>query len=210
MTSIFTNTDTVYYQVAKKLPGENVNRDDIHEMCMVAELLYIKDGDLHRQYEDVPVTIDENLNIGALPCNIVRLMEVYDVDQNQIEYQLTATNHIKVREYVPVAYVRYLGLHLDEKGIPVIRTNHIPALVSWCLKEILETKMLMGKANPQLFTLYNQKFSDQITAIKQSATNKDVRHYDEVEVIRYNMIPKPGRKRLFKNIFKDRSYAKFE
>jgi hypothetical protein len=210
MTSIFTNTDTVYYQVAKLFPGENVNRNDIHEMCMVAELLYIKDGDLHRQYEDVPVEIDKNLFIGALPCNVVRLMEVYDKDEMPVEYQVTATNHVKIKEYVPIVYVRYLGLHLDDKGIPVIHTNHIPALVSWCVKSLLEPRMLMGKANPQLFAMYNQKFSDQVTALKQSATNKGVHHYDEVEVIRYNMIPKLGRKRLFKNIMKNRSYAKFE
>jgi len=203
MTSIFTNTDKVYYQVAKKLKSEIVNRDDIHEMCINAELLYIKDGDLYRRFEDVPITIDKNLFIGALPCNVVRILEVYDENQMPIEYQLTATNHIKVKEYIQTAYINYLGLHLDENGIPVIRTSHIPALISWCIKEILETQMLIGKANPQLYAMYNQKFSDQVTALKQSATNKNIKHYDDVEIIRYNMIPKPGRSRLFKNIFKD-------
>ena len=210
MTSIFTNTEAVYYEVAKKFPGENINKDDIHEMCLQAELLYIKDGDLHRQFEDVPIIIDKNIFIGALPCNIIRLLEVYDNNQTPIEYQLTASNHIKVKEFIEIAYVSYLGLHIDDNGIPVIRTNHIPALISWCMKEILETKMLIGKTSPQLFQFYNQKFSEQVTALKQSATNKDIRHYDEVEVIRYNMIPKPGRQRLFKNIFNNRSYEEFK
>jgi len=201
-TSIFTDTMPVYYQVSKLFPGENINKDDIFEMCINAELLYINDGDLLAKYVDVPVEIDQTLFMGALPCNVKRLLEVYDKDENNIEYQLTGSNHIKVKDKIDKVYVHYLGIKMDENGNPTIRTNHIPALVSFCVKSILEPKMLVGKASPQVFQMYDNKFSNQIINIKQSATNKDIRHYRDIDIIRFDMIPNVGQIKLFKNMFK--------
>ena len=95
----------------------------------------------------------------------------------------------------------YLGLNVDEDGVPAILQSHVPALVTFCKMQITEPKMLVGKFSPNLFQKYEQQFSLQVTALKQSATNKDSLHYDKVNIIRFNMIRKVGQNRLFKNMF---------
>ena len=95
--SIYTNAVQVYHKVARLFPDDNIVKDDVFEWCMDAEVNYIKDGDLLAKFIDVPVIIDQTLNMGALPCNINRIIDVYNGSGKRIEYQITATNHIKPR-----------------------------------------------------------------------------------------------------------------
>lgn len=199
-TSLFTDPIEVYNKVSKALPGEIINKNDIFEWCIDAEINYIKDGDLLAKFVDIPIEINSNSRLGALPCNIIRILEVYE-DSTPIEYQLTASNHIKVNSNTTKVYIHYLGVWVDEDGVPRIHTGHVNALVTFCITKILEPKVLMLKYPEGMIRKYETKFSNQITAIKQSAQYKDVNHYDKINIIRYNMIKKVGRNRLFKNIF---------
>lgn len=199
--SIFTTPKEVYHKIARLFPGETINEDDIFEWCMDAEINHISDGDLFAKFVDVPITIDSTLNMGALPCNVVRIIDVYDKDDNLIEYQLTATNHIKPKIATDTIYLTYLGLYVDDEGIPRIYTSHVIALTTFCKMQMLEPKVIMGKVPGNLFAKYEQQFSGQITAIKQSARNKDKKSYDDINIIRFNMLKKVGQERLFKNMF---------
>lgn len=200
--SIYTSANEVYHKIARLFPGENISEDDVFEWCMDAEINYIKDGDLSAKFIGVPLTIDKTLNMGALPCNVIRVIEVYDKSEKNVEYQITAANHIKLKDKASEVYITYLGVSVDDNGIPAILSSHVNALVTFCKMQMLEPKLLMGKASPNLVMKYEQQFSGQITAIKQSATNKDKKHYDDVNIIQWNMIRKVGQGRLFKNMFR--------
>lgn len=199
--SIYTTADEVFNKVTRLFPGETINKDDIYEWCMDAEINKISDGDLFAKYIDIPVVIDKTLNIGALPCNVKRIIDVYDADENYVEYQITATNHIKIKGSHSKVLLTYLGLSLDDEGLPRILSSHVSALLTYCKMQIIEPKVLMGKFSPNLFQKYEMQFSNQVTAVKQSAVNKDKKHYDDVQVIRFNMLKKVGQQRLFKNMF---------
>jgi len=200
-TSIFTDPIEVYNKVVKMFIGEPINKDDVFEWCIDAETNYIQDGDLLAKFEKAPVTIDSTTNLGYLPCNIIRIIEVYDGSENDVEYQLTASNHIKINGTHDTVYINYLGLYVDENGVPRIRSGHVNALTTFCAMKIIEPKVLMLKMPIGMLDRYEQKFSNQVIAVKQSAQYKDKLHYDRVNIIRFNMLKKVGQQRLFKNIF---------
>ena len=200
--SIYTSAKNIYTQIARLFPNDNIHEDDIFEWCMDAEINYIADGDLLYKFIDVPVTIDKTLKIGALPCNVRRIIDVYNKEDVPVEYQVTASNHIKVKSNIDTVYLTYLGIPVDEEGVPKILSSHQPALLTFCKMRIVEEKVLRGEMPMGLLQKYEVQFSNQVTALKQAATHKNKEHYDKVEIIRFNMIKKVGQERLFKNMFK--------
>ena len=189
MQEIFTTPDIIYHRLIKKFANKSINRDEIIEMCFDCEINYIKDADTMRTYIDAELKVDSISHQAIIPCNNSRILNVYDSDNNAINYSLSGANRIKVSEDYETIYMSYIGLFVDDDGTPMIRTSHIPALTTFCIKNIIEDDFLIDRAPYNKFILYDQKFSHQVTAIKQDWSHKDHEHHNKIDAIRFNMLP---------------------
>jgi len=158
-------------------------------MCFDCEINYIKDADTMRTYIDAELQVDQETLQAIIPCNNSRILNVYDKDNNVVDYVLIGSNRIKVSGKRESVYMSYIGLFVDDEGNPMIRTDHIPALTTFCIKNIVEDDFLIDRAPYNKFLLYDQKFSNQVTAIKQGWSHKDHEHHNKIDAIRFNMLP---------------------
>lgn len=197
----YTDPIEVYNKVVKLWKNTVVNKNDVFEECIDVETNYIKDGDLLAHCEAFPLVANKTTGLANSPCNMIRVIEIYDENDNDIKYSITGSNKIKLVGDYQKAYINYLGTKVNDEGIPVIHQGHVNAMVTFCIMKRLEEQMLLGNVPMGLHDKYEKKFSNQITHIKQSAQYKDKQHYDNVNIIRFNMLKKVGQKRLTKNMF---------
>jgi len=196
----YTSPIEVYNKLTKAWKRTPVNKGEVFENCIDAEINYIKDGDLFSKFTEFPIEIDKTVGLGSMPCNVIRIIEVYDESGNDVDYVVTGSNHIKVVGYDKV-YMHFLGAIVDEDGIPVIHQGHVNALVTFNLMKFVEQEVLLQRMPLGFLQKYEQQFSNQVVALKQSAQYKDKSHYDKVNIIRFNMLKKVGHKRLIKTMF---------
>lgn len=205
MQNIFTTPETVYHKVARKLKGETINKYDIEEMCFHAEANYLADAEMLGKFVDFEIEIDKTTRQGLLPCNILRLVEVYNENEEPISYSIIGVadqpSRIKIDESDLKVYVSYIGINVDENGLPLIRTSHIDALEAYCIKELIEADVLIGKKPFQLLERYEMKFSNMVVGLKQNWDFKDHQTHNKIDAIRYNMIPVAARRRLLHKTF---------
>ena len=197
----YTDPIEVFNKLTKVWKKGTLNKDSVFEWCIDAELNYIKDGDLLSKYIDFEITIDTETGLGLLPCNVSRVIEVYDSSSSDVDYTITASNFIKVATGQENVLMHFLGATVTEDGVPVIHQGHVNALVTFCLMKLVEVEVLLQKMPMGFLQKYEIQFANQVTAIKQSAQYKDKKHYDNVNIIRFNMIKKVGRKRLIKDMY---------
>lgn len=197
----YTSPIEVYNKVVDVWENTVVNKNKIYEMCFDAEINHIKDGDLMSKFKEFPLDVDSTTGLAVMPCNVIRVIEVYNEKGVDIPYTITGGNHVKVPGVNKEVFMHYYGVTADEDGVPVIHQGHVNALVTFCLMRLVEKQVLKQKMPMGFLQKYELQFSNQVISVRQSAQYKDRKFYDNVNIIRFNMIKKVGRQRLMKTMF---------
>ena len=196
MQELFTTPSVIFHRISEKFKGETISESQITEWCFDAEVNYIAEADDSRIYKDVPLDINPITKIAILPCNVIRILDVYDSNEAPTSYTSLPPSRIKIND-ATTAKISYVGLNVDDNGEPYFRSSHVPALETYCTVKILEGKALMLKYPYQIYKDMEQKFSNQIVAIKQSWTNRDHQTSNRMDAIYYNMLPVAAQRRLY-------------
>lgn len=199
MQQLFTTPKVIFHRLNETFKETKyINEDSIYEWCFDAEVNYISNVNDMVLYFNVEVKYDKTTRRAILPCNIFRLVNVYDCSNNPLEYNLQPPAYIKLNscDITSPVFISYYGLSVDDEGVPYIPSNHIPALETWCKIKLLEFDSLIGKFPYNVWSDIEAKFSRQVTAIKQSWARKDHEHSNKMDKIDFNMLPLAAKRRL--------------
>lgn len=205
--SKYVSAEVIMADLARKYKSFEWDLDDVIEWCAQVETNYIPEVNQMVHYVKVPLTVTSRQ--VELPCNIHRILDVYDSDEARVQYYNNGAFLVDLRDdtgeelddSVETIYINYVGLPLDDDGIPLILKGHEPACETFCKINFFEEKVALGEFSPDLWEKWNQQFSGQITSAKQSVRHMDRYDIDKLNIIKGNMIIKIGSMPIKQNTF---------
>jgi len=176
----------------------------VEEYCAQVETEHICDTDLMWKFENVPLTIGHGLMV-LLPCNVYRIIEVFDDGDRRLEYHKNESFLIRLRDWQTkellkeddTIYISYYGIPVDVRtGELLIPSGHQPACENYCKMKFFEPGLIDGSTRPDVWQMWDQKFSNQVTAIRSAYRHIDNTKIEETNIITGNMLPMIGQMAL--------------
>lgn len=200
-TAFFYSPELIYKRLARTFHSREFHLDDIIELCGECETSYIKDMEAMITINSVPLTVT-NGNV-LLPCNVFTILDVYDESKKPITYTpLTTGAYISNLKYYrtetevtdETVYINYIGSPIDEAGNPLIIKGHENACETFCKIRLFEEDAIFGKINANLWGRWNMQFSGQLANARSNPRRHSaVLYLKNLEVIRYDLLPKIGK-----------------
>lgn len=193
---------TIQADLSRVFKSKNFDIYDIVEWCGIAETRYIKDIELMIPVYEVPLVVSSSQ--ALLPCNVYRLLDVYDVGGSLIDFKMnnhgTYLTSLKYRnrdeDYAEdTIYINYMGTPIDdETGYPLIIKGHENACEMFCKIRSFEEDAVLGKISYPMWDSWNMKFSGMISHAAQNPYRHKTRaHLKDLEIIRGDSLPAIGK-----------------
>lgn len=210
-TQRFVSAEIVAYELGRSFKSKTWDIGDIRTWCGEVETRYIKDIETMVNYEEIDLTVDNGMVL--LPCNIFRILDVYEHRNRILEYDMTDNGtyiynfrHNGRKVHYPDGsriFINYRGTNIDEKtGEMLIVKGHEIPCKTWCKINAFEEDAAMGRFNEKLWFYWKEEFSGQFQAAKQNFQHKSRSRIDNLNIIRGNMIPKIAGLSLHHELYK--------
>ncbi len=194
--------ETIQADLSRVFKSKIFDLHDIIEWCGIAETRYIKDIDLMVPVYEVPLTVVNSQ--ALLPCNIYRILDVYDGNSTLIDFKFNSHGtylvNLKYRDrdsaYTEdTIYINYMGTPIDEDtGYPLIIKGHENACEMFCKIRAFEEDAVLGKISYPMWDSWNMKFSGMISNAAQNPYRHKTKVYlKELEIIKGDMFPQIGK-----------------
>jgi len=208
----YISPETIWADLTRYISIVEIDKYDVVELCAQVETRYIKDVDLMTPVLEVPLTV---INSQALlPCNIFRLIDVYDGYEAVIDFTLSDSgNYINELKYADsgeaytedTVYINFSGTPIDsDTGYPLIPKGHENACETFCKIRLFEEQVLLGKVDKQIWMGWERQFGGQIANAKSDPYRQKVaNHLKQLNTIRGEMLPRIGRLELSHKKFRN-------
>jgi hypothetical protein len=191
--NLYVTHNVILANLSRIFKSKKFQPDDIMEWCQIYMNQYAKDVEMMVHYVevglDVPLTGSE-ANRVYTPCNIFRLLDVYDSGGNRIEYSFNGSYiFLPAGNTLSVIYLNYIGTPVDEEGIPLIPKPYINGAEVFCKVKAFEEDMMQGRISAGMYELWNQQLSGMTANAKNDFRFKDQHALDKLNIIKGNLIP---------------------
>lgn len=193
----FTTVENIAARIATTHKNKNLIIDEIAQWCAECSIEIVGNPDAMYKYNKVKCFVTSAK--ALLPCNIYRLLDVYDnLDNRKTLYYNDGIHLIfNSNEYFDkdangyeYVYINYYGIAVDNKtGYPLIPRGHELACEAYCVWKLYTEDYLTGKINGQQWG-----YLDQQKTIQCAAANNGFRHDSNDDMkgilnVVHNMIP---------------------
>ena len=192
--------------ITRVYKNKPVDLNDILEWCSQVETRYNIDVDKMVLYIKVGLNVDQETSPpqALMPCNVFRLLDVYSAAEEYINYYNNGAYLILPADYKSDhVYINFVGTALSDEGEPLIIKGHENACETFCKIRLFEEDVAYGRFNMQLWAMWKEEFSGQVAASKSDMRHFDRQHFNKLNIIRGNMIPKIGGLVLFHKNFSE-------
>lgn len=200
----------IYNMVTRKYRRKKFYEDDFLAWCAVVETQIIPDVDFMIHFEEIG--IDYTNGLLPLPCNIHRLLDVFDISEQTIFYQNNGTHLYGLKDYNgnliadgTTIYLNYIGTNIDVKtGIPLCLRGHEFVCETYCKIQAFEEDVTLKNFDANMYALWINSLPGLIAAAKQDVHQHISREMvNRNIIIRANMIPMIGKLELSHNLFRN-------
>jgi hypothetical protein len=206
--SFYTDHHEVMASLGLYLKRKDFSEVEVMRWCQEVETLHIKDLSTMWRFEEIKIeTIDYNSDwkLFELPCNVFRLLNVYEDPDNPISHLEHKWLNQNNRVYKMVEnrnqdsiYINYIGTPISDDGVPLILKTHVQACETYIQMKLYWEDTLDGKS--QVGWHLSKKFSGQVTHLKNDVTHLDAEHFNRLNVINGDMIESIGNMRILNKI----------
>ncbi len=204
--SLYVSPEVIHADLKRIYKNETINLADIIEWCARVETLHLADIDNMFYFEAEEFIIEHGMVL--LPCNLHRLLDVYTDPNTSNSIIHTIGNNGQFLFGFPenmrdgdTVYLNYISIPVTEDGTPLVQKTHEEAVGFFCRCRMFEEKMNNGEMSPQLWMMWDQKFTASCTAAKQDMRSMKRNDYNDLVKIRGMMIKRLGQTVLRNNLY---------
>lgn len=197
----YVEADIIASRLNKLFQTKDFDRYLVSEWCAQVEVEYLCDIDIMWEFRAIPLTVGHDKMV-LLPCNVYKIMELYDSNKDFLVYNRTETHLTEIRNMFndeevkegDIIYISFKGVPVNkDTGDILIPSGHEPICETYCMKMAFMEEALLGKVDRTIYLDWDRKFSGQIQAVRSSYRNIDKANILRREIINGNMLPKIGR-----------------
>lgn len=195
--NFFISPEAIFDRMSILYKRVEFDRLAVIELCADCMVNVIKDSSTMALFEDIGITMTNNM--VKLPCNVFRILDVFDEDENQLEFK---TNGDYLYDIIDesgdaiedgtIVYLNYRGIPVDEDGMIVIPEWFQIPCETYCKIKLLEEDVGYGKFDKDLWMLWNTQIPGQIVAARNNFRLSSRKSIDDLNLIKYNMLQKIG------------------
>lgn len=194
----YTTVENIVARVSDKIRGKDFNVETFVQWCAECTIEVIGNPLSMMNYKKVKLLV-RNAK-AELPCNVYRLLDVFNRNDSRITQYENDGDHIIFSSRQPFdtdelgnqcVYVNYLGIAVDPKtGYPYILRGHELACEAYCIKQAHREDYYTGKIAQHVWLDMSNECS-----IQCGAANNGIRHEtnDDMRMTMlqvHNMIPR--------------------
>ena len=203
---LYVTYHTIYADVTRIYQHMNFDEGDVEIWCNDLVLRYIKDVTTMATYEAVECEVNQDTGIVSLPCNIFRILDVYD-SSGYVEYNKDGLDGFFLRltgtSFPSIIYLNYKGIPMNSEGEFLLAKGYEPAAETMCVYNMIKRKMGTPEFDRGLYADLGQQLSYQIQAARADVFKFiDRADLHKSLLIMYNAIPKVGYQKLFNQTHK--------
>jgi len=189
--SKYTTYKEIIARVSSLVRHKNINPADIMAWSIECETEWIQSFASLVPYYKAKITVKDKM--ARVPPYCARLLDVYsnpDDEKSHVNYYNNGAYIILGSDYVqPHVYINFMGLPLDEEGIPLIKKGHEEACVWHCLVNAHLEDFINGRISPTAYGEMKGERNLQVQAAMQSYSDMDRQELMEIAAIHMNMLP---------------------
>jgi hypothetical protein len=186
---------TTYKEIIARLSSliklKNINPADIMAWSIECETEWIGDFPSLISYNKVKLQVKDKM--ARIPPYCARLLDVYDDPEksnSHVNYYNNGSYVILGSEYTKDhVYINFLGIALDEDGIPLIKKGHEEACIRHCIVNAYYEDFINGRIAAVVYGEMKEERNLQVQAAVQSYDNISRKDLAEISAIHMNMLP---------------------
>lgn len=201
----YTTVENIAARIGQKHKQKSFTIDELVQWCAECVIEIVGNIDVLADYTRIKCVVTDNK--ALLPCNIYRLLDVFDANDNRYRAYTNDGTHIIFnssqsfnKDSVGRSYImiNYRGIAVDPKtGFPLIPRGQELACEAYCVWNLYYEDYLNGRLNGQQWSVI-----DNNKIVQCEAAKGGFRHFDNEEMRRYlnvvvNMIPNMRRIPLY-------------
>lgn len=190
----YVSIKSVAARIARNLKGKEIDIYDIAEWCGECETDEIGMYEGFVKYRNVAIPVKHNR--AYLPCNIYRVLSVHRNKCAVTRYQWDGA-YLRFNWDDPATfndeyfiYVDYLGVAVDEDGLPMILDGNQEACYWYVLTKIYFEDYVSGILPENRYMFMQERMGHYVTKAKGSFRNVSRDDLNEVQMLMHNLIPK--------------------
>tara|TARA_R110002020_G_scaffold90584_6_gene220642 strand:+ start:1516 stop:2169 length:654 start_codon:yes stop_codon:yes gene_type:complete len=190
----YVSTANVAARIARNNKSLEFDKYDIAEWCAECEVDEIAMYENFKIHRGVQITVKKN--IAELPCNVYRLLNVfrnkcsvpdYELDGNAIlRFNKGSKNRVHEPEYK--VEIDYMGIAVDEDGLPLILEGHQEACYWYCLNKLYFEDYLNNRIDNNRWMYIVDRLGHYVSKSKSSFRYVTRDDMNEVNFILSNMV----------------------
>jgi len=186
----YTTADEIMAMVARDHKNKVLDRDDIIEWCAECERDFVYDIDQMVYYKGIGLAVKNDRTI--LPCNIFRLLEAKRTrNGTRITYRRNGRFLIfGTHSELGAVYIDYVGLPVDENGVPYILEGHEQACAAYVVYKLYLGDFLAQKITLNAWAEIKQDMINKVRACGQDFRHYSSEYFDSLRKIQFDMVPK--------------------
>lgn len=194
----YTTAENIMARLSSTIKNKVFDIEDIVQWCAECTIEVIGSPMAMHKYNKLKLVVEHQK--ALLPCNVYRLLDVFNHGDVRIEEYYNDGTHIIFNSSQNfdtdqlgqnVVYVNFLGIAVDTKtGYPLILRGHELACVAYCTKQLYREDFYSGKIPLTVW----RDITDE-ASIQCAAANNGFRHHTNDDMRNmllqvHNMIPR--------------------
>lgn len=183
----FVTTGNIARMISRAFKNITYSKDDIIEWCWeVTEAI----GSYNSFHEFLNYEIAVTDNKAILPCGVYRLLRINDGSGCRINDYTDYGNYIEVKGATRLK-IDYLGIPVDEEGLPAIDVEAKKACFYYCLQMLLMEDYFNGRVPENRWQDIDRKYWGWVAFARGSFRNRKMDDVDRVQQTIYQFVRGP-------------------
>lgn len=190
----YVSVKNIAARIARNVKGKEFDIYDVAEWCGECETDEFGEYEGFAKYWGVEIMVKHNK--AYLPCNVYRVLSVhrnkcsvpnYDWDGAYLRFNFDDPATFNAEYKIQVDY---LGIKVDDMGLPMILEGHEEACYWYCLTKIYFEDYMTGIVPENRFMFLQDRMGHYVNKAKGSMRHTTRDDMNEIQMIMHNIVPK--------------------
>lgn len=190
----YASVKSVAARIARNVKGKEFDIYDVAEWSGECETDEIGMYEAFVKYRNVCVDVKHNK--AYLPCNIYRILSVYEGKCKIPKYQWDGA-YLRFNMDDPSTFgqeyqisIDYLGIAVDNQGLPMIMDGHQEACYWYCMTKLYFEDYMNGMIDENRYMFMQSQLGKYVDKVKSSFRYVTRDDMNDIQRIMHNLIPK--------------------